>query len=166
MLRFLRPAYFTLIAVMSVAMVGCAPRSTDETANDGGRPPVSIDDLERDSDHHEHAETYHEAVAELDAMRQQISDAFAAGDIEAADGPIHEVGHVLEEVVDLARKENFPADAIAEINSAVESLFDAFGRVDEKIHGGEGVTYDEVESQIDTAFETLRRHAATATTTE
>jgi hypothetical protein len=157
--RFLHPTMYALVAVLSVAMIGCGPKRVDEATGTGGRPPMSIDDLERDTDHHEHAETYNAAVVELDAMRQQISDAFAAGDIEAADGPIHEVGHVLEDVVDLARKENFSAEAIAEINSAVESLFDAFGRVDERIHGGEGATYDEVQSQIDTAFETLRRHA-------
>ncbi len=157
--RLFRLAPVALFATLSLALVGCGAKTTDDTTTAPGQPPVSIDQLEHDLDHHAHAETYAEAVAELDEMRSEISQAFAAGDIEAADGPIHEVGHVLEDVVELARKEGLSAEAVAEIDAAVETLFDAFGRVDDKIHGREGVTYDEVEAEIDAAFATLRKHA-------
>ncbi len=155
-----RPIFFAclaLIATLPLAMIGCN-RTADNTAGDANRPPVSIDELEGDHAAHAHAETYAEAVAELDAMRSQISQAFAAGDIEGADEPIHEVGHVLEEVVALATKQGLGADAVAEIGAAVDTLFDAFGRVDEKIHGGEGAEYSEVEADVDAAFATLRKH--------
>jgi hypothetical protein len=146
-------ACIALVAALPLAMIGC-----NRTAEDANRPPVSIDELESDHAGHAHAETYAEAVAELDTMRSQISAAFAASDMEAADGPIHEVGHVLEEVVELAQKQGLDADAVAEINAAVEKLFDAFGRVDDKIHGGEGAEYSEVEADVDAAFATLRKH--------
>lgn len=158
MSRLIRLAPIALIAMLSLTLIGCGDRTADDATTRDDAPPVAIGDLEQDMDHHEHPETYAEAVAELDAMRTQISQAFAANDIEAADGPIHEVGHVLEDVVELAREEAFSDEAVAEINAAVETLFDAFGRVDEKIHGGEGATYDEVQPEIDSAFETLQQH--------
>jgi len=146
-------ACIALVAALPVAMIGC-----NRTAEDANRPPVSIDELEGDHADHAHAETYAEAVAELDAMRGQISQAFAAGDIDAADEPIHEVGHMLEDVVELAQKQGLEADALAEVGAAVDKLLDAFGRVDDKIHGGEGADYSEVEADVDAAFETLRKH--------
>lgn len=156
-------AHLALIAALVVPFTGCGRSSEQSEVN---RPPVSIDELEHDHPPHAHAESYNAAVAELDAMRTQISTAFAAGDIKAADGPIHEVGHVLGHVVELAQEEDFSEAAIAEINAAVETLFDTFGRVDEKIHGGEGVEYSEVADEIDAALETLKKHTtATADTT-
>lgn len=157
-------AHLTLITALVVPFAGCGGSAEQSEVN---RPPVSIDELEHDHPPHAHAESYNAAVAELDTMRTQISTAFAAGDIKAADGPIHEVGHVLEHVVELAQEEGFSETVIAEINAAVQTLFDTFGRVDEKIHGGEGVEYSEVADQIDAALETLKKHTtATAETTE
>lgn len=145
-------ACLALVAALPLAMIGC-----NRTTDDANRPPVSIDELE--SDHaHAHAETYAEAVAELDAMRSQISAAFAAGDPDQAHDPLHEVGHVLEHLVELATEQGLDADAVAEIGTAVDTLFDAFGRVDEKFHGGEEVAYSEVEADVDAAFATLRKH--------
>jgi predicted RNase H-like HicB family nuclease len=138
---------------LTVLAVGCGKNAPDDQ-----RPPVSIDELEGTHSGHAHAETYAEAVAELEEMNKTIAAAFAANDIDSADEPIHEVGHVLDEVVTLAKKETLPEDAIAAISGAVEKLFDAFGRVDEKIHGGEGATYGEVQSDIDAGFEVLRQY--------
>jgi len=157
------PAFFGLIrlpfvpslciAAITILAIGCGKNTSDDQ-----RPPVSIDELETAHEGHAHAETYAEAVAELEEMNKTISAAFAANDIDSADEPIHEVGHVLDEVVTLAKKETMPEEAVAAISAAVEKLFDAFGRVDEKIHGGEGATYGEVQADIDAGFEVLRQH--------
>lgn len=145
-------ACVALVAALPLALIGC-----NRTTDDANRPPVSIDELE--SEHaHPHAETYAEAVAELDAMRSQISEASAAGDIEEAHDPLHEIGHTLEHVVELATKQGLEADAVAEIGAAVDTLLDAFGRVDAKLHDEEGAEYSEVEADVDAAFATLRKH--------
>ena len=145
-------------ALLTVSFVGCGGKS--ETPSDA--PPISIDELEDTHEGHSHADNYPEAVAELDEMREQIEQAFAAGDIDGADGPIHEVGHVLEELVSLAKQQGVDDEALAAIGSAVEKLFDAFGRVDEKIHGGEGADYADVKAEIDAAFVELKSHLPTS----
>jgi ribosomal protein L17 len=144
-------------AVLSVSMVGCGGNGSSETSA-VNPPPVSIDELEEGHSAHHHAETYPEAVAELEAMHKTIADAFTKGDISAADEPIHEVGHVLEELVAMAKKESMDETAIAAISAAVESLFDAFAQIDEKIHGGEGATYDQVKAEIEAGFKVLNQY--------
>lgn len=149
-----RPLTVFGAALLTVSFVGCGGQP--ETPSDA--PPISIDELEGLQGEHAHADNYPDAVAELDGMREQIEQSFAAGDIDGADGPIHEVGHVLEEVVSLAKKQGLDDDALAAVGSAVEQLFDAFGRVDEKIHGGEGADYADVKAEIDAAFVELKSH--------
>jgi ribosomal protein L17 len=144
-------------AVLSVSLVGCGGSGSNEKSA-AERPPISIDELEEAHPAHKHAETYPEAVAELEAMHKTIADAFAKGDISAADEPIHEVGHVLEELVAMAKKESMDEAAVAAISAAVESLFDAFAQVDEKIHGGEGATYDQVQTDIEAGFTVLNQY--------
>lgn len=144
----------TLAAVATLLMGGCS-KSDPNTE----RPPVSIGELESDGVvDHKHAETYPEAVAELEEMNQAIAAAFAANDPDAAHDPLHEVGHVLDELPSLAKKQALSDEALAAIGSAVEKLFNAFGKVDEKFHGGEGATYDEVKADIDAAMDVLRQH--------
>lgn len=144
-----------LAAVLSVSLIGCAPATKTDA------PPVSIEDAEASTGGeapHAHAETYPEAVAELDGMRATIETAFAANDIKSADEPIHEVGHVLEGLVDLAKKAELGDEAVTAIEGAVEKLLDSFTVVDEKIHGREGKEYSDVQAEIDAAFAVLRQY--------
>lgn len=144
-----------LAALLSVSLIGCGSGSKTDA------PPVSIEDAEASTageTAHAHAETYPEAVAELDGMRAAIETAFAANDLTGADGPIHEVGHVLEELVAMAKKAELGDEAVTAIEGAVETLFDSFTAVDEKIHGGEGKDYSDVKAEVDAAFAVLRQY--------
>lgn len=134
--------------------VGCGKGDSNSE-----RPPISIDELESDGHAgHKHAETYPEAVAELEEMNQAIASAFASNDVDAAHDPLHEVGHVLDELPALAKKHQLGDEAVAAISAAVEKLFEAFGKVDEKFHGGEGATYDEVKADVDSSMDVLRQY--------
>lgn len=150
-------ACVALVAALPLAVSGC-----NRTAEEANRPPVSIDELESEHAGRPHAETYAEAVEDLDALRSQISEASAAGDIEKAHDPLHDIGHSLEHVVELANKQGLGADAVAEISAAVEKLLDAFGKVDAKLHDEPGAEYSEVEADVDAAFATLRKHLPAA----
>lgn len=150
----------TLPILLAVCLIGCGRRADDVVVDD--RPPVSVDDLEHADHAHVHVDTYAEAVTEIERMNNEISTAFAANDLDAADGPIHEIGDVLEETVALARKENFSEEAVNEIKAAVDTLMDAFTRVDDTIHGREGATYEEVKDEVEPALETLRGHVPPA----
>lgn len=145
---------FALLVTATLSFVGCGKRDANSE-----RPPISIDELESDGHAgHKHAETYPAAVAELEEMNKTIASAFADNDVDAAHDPLHEVGHVLDELPGLAKKQALGDEAVAAISAAVETLFNAFGKVDEKFHGGEGATYDEVKADVDSSMEVLRKY--------
>lgn len=149
------------IATASLSMVGCAPSAPEATATN--KPPVAADDLEHVHDeNHVHAETYPEAITQLEAMRDTIRDAFAKGEAQAADETVHEIGHALEDVTALAKKASLSEEDQVAVGTAVEALLDAFGKIDEKLHGGDGVDYDQVATDIDAAFETLKKYVSAA----
>ena len=109
-----------------------------------------------DHDDHEHSpESLKDAITELTSLRNSIRDGFAKNDPDAAHDPLHEVGHVLEAVPELAKKEKASEENQVAIEAAVNTLMDAFGRVDKTLHGQEGSTYSEESATIDTALETL-----------
>jgi len=151
-----------VLTLTLIAAYGC---------DQGSQPPLvpamtSKDDHGHDHGHdHEH-EHEHESLAaaltELTKLRDTIRDGFAKNDIDAAHDPLHEVGHVLEEIPELAEKEKLPAEAITIIKASVEELFDAFGAVDKGMHGGESVKYSDVSGKIDAAVTAITAAAAPA----
>ena len=142
-----------------------APRPVS-AASDGADHAAMGDDTHDHAghDHHEHAdhdehhESYAEAVTELDSLRMAAKDALAAGNLEAADDAVHEIGEILEELPDLAAKEAAIA-ADETIKPAIKDLYDCFDSIDQKLHGDVGKTYDEVAERIDAAMKTLRARA-------
>ena len=82
-----------------------------------------------------------------------------------AHDPLHEVGDVLLAIPELAKKENVDSEKLASIQKAVDTLMDAFGRVDKTMHGQEGSTYAEESATIDAAvleLEALLNPSATS----
>ena len=140
-------------ACIGLVSIGCAPPSTN-------KPPIAADDLEHVDDHsgeadHKHPETYAEAVSMVSASRDQIRDAFAKGDTAAADTVVHEIGHTLEDVTGLAKKAALSEEDQVAVGLAVEKLLDAYGVIDEKLHGKQEVKYEESAAEIDSALQTL-----------
>jgi len=159
MSRLFRHYLLSLLPVAILTTATCSIGGCGKSEMNSERPPVSIDELESDGHvGHKHAETYPEAVAELEEMNTVIAAAFASNDVDAAHDPLHEVGHVLDELPTLAKKQELSDDAVAAIGAAVEKLFEAFGKVDAKFHDGEGATYDEVKADVDASMDVLRQH--------
>ena len=134
---------------LMVLFAGCNDGAAQRDTNAGGKS------AEHDHDHdhgHSHAPaTSVEGLAELTSLRNTIRDAFAANDMDKAHDPLHEVGDVLMAIPELAKKENMDAEKLASIQKAVDTLMDAFGRVDKTMHGQEGSTYAEESAAIDAA---------------
>ena len=101
-------------------------------------------------------ETFAEAVDQLVKLDTTVRTAFAAKDEDTAHGPLHDVGHLLEDTVALSAKADLTEDQRQAVQKAVDSLFDAYGAVDEMMHGGDGKTYDEVVTDIDAALAVLK----------
>jgi len=137
-----------LVLLSSVTLLaGCADNVAERDANAGGGAAA------HNHDHgHSHAPTTtSEGLAELKSLRNTIRDAFAANDMDKAHDPLHVVGDVLMAIPELAKKENADSEKLASIQKAVETLMDAFGRVDKTMHGQEGSTYAEESATIDAA---------------
>lgn len=137
-------------------LMGCGksatPTPSHASANDGDEQ-----NHEHEGDSHEDApQSYGEAVASLAGLRDTIRDAFAAKDDDKAHEPLHEVGHLLEHLPELAGKHTPPIDSAA-VKSDADELFDLFGKVDEKMHGAEGAAYADVADKIDAAVDRLQK---------
>lgn len=154
----IRTSLFYGMLALSVGMwAGCSAKPQEEAAHE---------DHDHDHDHghddhehghgHEHPETYAEGVGMLVELRDTVRDAFAKEDIDTAHGPLHDVGHLLEDLPKLAEKHD-PLPDKEEVKQATDELFDLFTKVDEKLHGEEGTTYAEVSDKIDAAIERLKK---------
>jgi hypothetical protein len=159
-MRLLRYSGYVLLPVSVLLNSGCGE------SDKSGLPDFSKTDMhDHDHDHgHEHGpESLQDALKELTSLRDTMRDAFAAKNDDAAHDPLHEVGHVLEAFPDLGRKEKVPAENQTAIETAVNTLMDAFGDVDKTMHGQEGSSYSEVSEKIDTAMAALKAACTPAT---
>lgn len=116
-------------------------------------------------EHAHHPETLTEAVTELTELRDTVRDAFAANDPDKAHDPLHEVGHILETVSDLAKEEKLSDEKLAIVKSSVETLMQSFGEIDKSMHGQEGASYKDVSTKIDDAIKALAELNAPASET-
>ena len=142
--------YLTCLLVTVSVFIGCSTDSSDADAKTGETHAEGHDEQG------DHPETYDEAVEAVVGMDAEIKDAFEKDDTEAAHGPLHKIGHVLEEVNELAEKTDLSDEQRKSVATAVEQLFEAFGAVDAVMHGKDGKTYDEVAGQIQENLEILK----------
>ena len=142
-------------SLAAFVFVGCAEQS---------EPAPVMASHEHEHEHeHEHPETLGGALSELTELRDTVRDAFAKDDGDAAHGPLHDVGHLLEEVSELADHAHLSDEAKDTIESNVETLLDAFGAVDKSMHSDdEGSAYSEVSEKIDAAIGAIREAAGPA----
>jgi hypothetical protein len=86
-----------------------------------------------------------EGLAQLEKLCADVKAHLAAGDHEKADGPVHMVGHLLEELGELVAKEKPAAEA--EAKQALEAIFESFDKLDTVIHGAD----EEARKKLDYA---------------
>lgn len=146
------------IGIFCVAgIVGCG---STEPGQSSVEQPDHGHDHESHGDSHasEEAVSFEDALAEVERLHGEIRDAFAAGEPKEADGAVHGIGHLLQDLPELAAEQSLAEADQQQVKEAVESLMDSFAAIDERIHVGEeaGKTYDEVATQIDAALAELK----------
>lgn len=93
---------------------------------------------EADAGHeHVHPDTLAGLVAEVEKLAGVVSAAMAEGVREKADSPLHEIGHLLEDVEHLAKEAKLTPEAEAAVTKAGSELFDAFDALDRAVHAGD-----------------------------
>jgi len=95
------------------------------------------------------------AVANLRPLYEAIREAFQAGDKGKADKPLHQVGHLLESLPELAGKAGLGEQELAKAKSAASAMFEAYGELDEAIHAGQEPDYGAVAEKLDKAMAEL-----------
>jgi len=162
------PALIARAALVCVCLGGCTPPAPTPPAS---QPPVpSAHDHDHDhgaksagadqhahDEEHKHPETLAAAVAELSKLCASVKEALVAGDREKADGPVHEAGHLLEDMGELVKAAKLPAEAEALATKAVEEVFAGFDKLDAAIHaaGTEAIDHAPHLSSIEAALQSL-----------
>ncbi len=167
----------TLVGYALVFAAGCESSSAPN-GNAGGKAASGHEGHDHSHDGHDHGhdhdhgdekgktteakpatgpKTYAEAVTTVVAKYESIRDSFGKKDVDGAHGPLHDIGKLLEQVPVLAGQESKDEAALGEVKKAVDALFDNYTKVDEKLHGEEGATYEEVAEKIDAAIEQLKK---------
>ena len=131
--------------LLLVAVIGCGNTATETDGHAG----------HGHGDGHAHPESFSEAAEQLVTMKNKIRDALTEGDADAAHGPLHNVGHLLEDLAMLAKKEDLSAEQMTAVEEAKETLFDAFALIDDTYHGKEGATYEEKAEEIQAAMKVV-----------
>lgn len=99
--------------------------------------------------------TLADAVTQLTQLRDDVAAGFAADDVDSIHDQLHDVGNLLESTLTLVDESELGDEAKKVANSALETLFDAFGDVDAKLHGEEGKDYADVSDAIDAAMDSF-----------
>ena len=156
MTRVIHEFSFALLVLVGVSFAGCGGAQT--TACSLSAAQHVRDHYEILGDEHAHSESFAETLTEIDDLRAEVKKSFAADELDKADGPVHGIGHLLQELPQLAAKESPSESDRQQVKQAVDMLMESFAAVDERVHGGDGVgkSYDEVAIQIDEAIARLK----------
>jgi hypothetical protein len=187
----IRFALFLCIGYLGLHTFGCAPPAPvskptppntaaakdDHDHGKDGHDDHDHDHKDGDHDHdhdkhaeageEKHSETYADAVNEIEALRKSIKENFDAKKLAEADTAVHEVGHVLEAVTKLAEKAALSPEDQAEVKKNVEALFDAFGKIDDRLHSNDaakGSDYNGVAKELEAALDVLKSKVKTEET--
>ena len=142
-----------LVAVCLIGFVGCQDSGKSKVVQKSTSEPLHD---EHDESEHPHADNFDDAVAELAEMQENIKEGFAEDKAEEAEGSLHDVVHVLENLEKFIGESDMDDEVKTSLGEAIESLYSSYGAVDDKLHGIEGKDYDEVSEQIEAAIKTLQ----------
>lgn len=156
----LRMNALLLLAVScgAVALTGCSEPVGEESHSQASGAEHEKEHGD-ESGHSGHSvDSFEDAVAELSEMKTVICKAFAEGTPDDAHDALHDVGHLLESLPELASKDlKLDQAAMTSLDAAVEALFDGFGKLDETFHGGDEVDAEQIESELAKAIDQLKQ---------
>lgn len=142
------------LCVSLAAFIGCGDTSTESASE---TPANSHTEHGENAHHDEEPADFSETLQNVETMKITICKAFADGTPENAHDLLHDVGHSLEKLPELAaKKSELTSDQLSKVNSAVEELFDGFGQLDDTMHGGEEVDIDELDKRLTKALSDLK----------
>jgi len=151
-----RPPVRLVPLLLMAVVVGCAPAAAPSRP---AAPAAQARDPHAGHGHaHEHDEpkSFADGVAALRTLGGELAAKLAAEAGADADGAVHEIGHLLENVRGMATKEGL-ADAA---KKGLDELEECFGKVDEAFHSGDEKAdpkkaLESVKDRLEAAFQAL-----------
>ena len=150
---------------LAIALIGCG--STDQSVSDSSSQSSAVEDHDHDGhghdDHegHDHEEggqpeSFAEAIGQISDLGSKVTAAFAKGEPDDAHDELHDIGHVIECLPELAKRAGLPETKQKTVSEVTEALMDAFGELDGTLHGGEEIDVEEISKTISAQIEELQ----------
>ena len=103
-------------------------------------------------------------VGEIAEHSEEIKAAFDGGNKDEAHDPLHEIGHLVQQLPEAAAETDLAEADWNAVKEASEKLMEAFGKVDALFHDDEGgSTFAEVEEDVQAAMAVLQEKLALTT---
>lgn len=131
-------------------------------AHDHGHDDGDAHDHDHGDMAHRPHDTLGEALAELKKVCSAARAELTAKNLEKADGHVHMVGHLLDDMHRLLEAAKLPEKPQAEAKKALDVVFESFDALDSALHSSDekvrsAIDYLEHEPKINAAIESLER---------
>lgn len=164
MTRFPLTLACVLLLIACAATVGCG-----EATPPGVAPAAKVTHADHDHDHdhghdhgdHEHSETVAAGLEKLEQICREVKAELAEGDHEEADGKVHMVGHLLDDLRGLVIDSKPAAQVEEAAKKALDDIFECFDKMDTALHSADAeavkkLDYAEHAPTIEAAIKKLK----------
>lgn len=161
-----------IVAVVAVGVVAAGCGRAPAPAAKKVVPAVAVHDHDEDHGHdhdHDHGHADHEshdtltdALTELKKVCVNAKGELAAKNLDKADGHVHMVGHLIDDMHKLVGTSQLPAEGQAAAKKALDEIFECFDDLDSALHSSdsavrEAVDYLKHEPKIDAAIRVIEQ---------
>jgi hypothetical protein len=169
----LRLICIVLLPLVCLA-IGCAPAATPPSAAtarvDAGHEHDHDDGHDHDHGHdgHDHGDEDYDSpntiaagIAALEKICGEVKTELAEGDLDDADGKVHMVGHLLDDLRVLVIDSKPAAEVETAAKKALDDIFDCFDKMDTALHAADeaerkSLDYADHASTIEAAIKSLK----------
>lgn len=127
------------------------------TVGCGGGPATNSSGTDHNhADGHDHPEptNFTEALANVETMNSELSEAFVNGDNDEADVVLHEIFAGVKALEKFAKSDGMQEATVTEVSAASEALLTAYDYL-HGVHSGKEVDYGQVSADIEAAIARL-----------
>lgn len=155
------------LALACLALAGCSAATTPPATPAPVKTAQADHDQGADHDHdhdqanHDHPDTIAAGLAELEKICRDVQEKLSAGDHDEADGKVHMVGHLLDDLRVLVADSKPAAEVETAAKQALDEIFECFDKMDTALHSADEdvvkkLDYAEHAPAIEAAIQKLK----------
>jgi hypothetical protein len=163
----LRLICIVLLPLVCLA-IGCAPAATPPSATTARVDASHEHDHDHGHDGHDHGDEDYDSpntiaagIAALEKICGEVKSELAEGDLDDADGKVHMVGHLLDDLRVLVIDSKPAAEVETTAKKALDDIFDCFDKMDTALHAADeaerkSLDYADHASTIEASIQKLK----------